>query len=288
MPATQSPQALSVDIGDGITLSGYVAEPNGRSRGLIVAIHGGACDSNYYAASPESILALGPVVDFTVAAIDRPGYGAAVDIDDRHKTFENQTKLLVTAVEELSARYPGPVALVGHSIGGMLALRTAAAMKDRVVGVDASGQGELWQPGLLEMWADLISDEPSINLPPEGHVQVGFGDEADYDADGVEQATSAARPFPMPELKDVVTWSDQLPIVGPAVVCPVNLTIAEQDRIWRADDEALAALASHFSGAASVQIQPFPKAGHSLEFHRRARAHTLQQLTFVEDCVSQV
>lgn len=284
---TAAATPITVDAA-GVSLSGRAAEAAGPSRGLIVAIHGGTYDSGYYDVGPDSLLTLGPRLDYTVVAVDRPGYGAATDIDDAHKSFAGQTAILVAAVDELVARYGGPVVLIGHSIGGMMALRTAGAMSTPPAGVEVSGLGELWQPGLREMWSSLIGDAPAVSLPAEGHAQVMFGEENTFDAASAAVDAELLRPLPMPELVDVVAWSEQLPQVGAAISAPVSLTLAEQDRIWQSDDAARAALAGHFTAAASVDIDLFTGAGHSIELHRRARAYALHQLAFAEDCLSRV
>lgn len=278
-------QPISVEAA-GITLSGRAAHPAGASRGLIVAVHGGTYDSGYYDVGPDSLLALGPRLDYTVVALDRPGYGAATDVDDSHKTFAGQTAVLAAAVDELTARYGGPVALVGHSIGGMTVLRTAAAMAVPPAAVEVSGLGEVWQPGLREMWSSLIGEAPSVSLPPEGHAQVMLGDEGTYADDAAGIDADLLRPLPMPELTDVVAWSEQLPDVGAAISSPISLTLAAQDRIWQSDDAARDSLARHFTASPRVQVTLFEQAGHSIELHRRARAYTLGQLAFVEDCFS--
>lgn len=278
-------QALTLDAA-GVTLSARLTEPSGPSRGLIVAIHGGTYDSGYYDVGPDSLLALGARLDYTVVAVDRPGYGAATDVDDSHKSFAGQTAILVAAVGELVARLGGPVVLVGHSIGGMMALRTAGALPTPPAGVEVSGLGEIWQPGLREMWSSLIGDAPAVSLPAEGHAQVMFGEEDTFDAAAVGVDAELLRPLPMPELVDVVAWSEQLPQVGAAITAPVSLTLAAQDRIWQSDDAARAALGRHFPSA--VEVNLFAGAGHSIELHRKARAYTLRQLAFAEECLSSV
>jgi pimeloyl-ACP methyl ester carboxylesterase len=56
--------------------------------------------------------------------------------------------------------------LIGHSIGGMLALRVAATrLAVPLSGVEVSGMGELWQPGLREMWGSLIGTQPKSPCP---------------------------------------------------------------------------------------------------------------------------
>ncbi|MET9325857.1 hypothetical protein [Tsukamurella sp. NPDC003166] len=112
-------------------------------------------------------------------------------------------------------------------------------------------------------------------LPPDGS----------YPASAIARDAELLRPMPMPELRDVVDWADRLPAVGAAVTAPVRLTFAAHDKIWRSDDEAVAAVSRHFTAA------PFTTAllagvGHSIELHHLARAYVLSQLSFVEQALA--
>jgi hypothetical protein len=94
------------------------------------------------------------------------------------------------------------------------------------------------------------------------------------------------RPMPMPELTDVVNWSDRLPSVVAAIDVPVRATLAEHDNIWQSDTAAQTALRQRFTQCPSIRVESFPGAGHSIELHRAARAYLLRQLAFAEECLS--
>lgn len=277
--AVPAVSAVSVQA-DGAALGGRLAEPTGPSRALIVAIHGGTYDSEYYAAGPDSLLALGPAVGYTVVALDRPGYGASATVTGLG--FAGQTTALAAGVDGLRRHYGLPCVLVGHSIGGMLALQVAAALEVPPSGVEVSGLGDLWQPGIREMWSGLIGDAAAVELPPEAHASVMFGPDATRTAEAIARNAELLRAMPMPELVDVVRWSEQLPEVAGTVTAPVRLTLAEYDNIWQSDDAAREAVRRHFAGP--VEVTLFRGAGHSIELHRRARAYALGQLAFVESC----
>lgn len=91
-------------------------EPEGRSRGLMVFIHGGYWHATYkddwshYAAGA---LARG----WTVAM---PGYTLCPDI-----RISGITAQISAAITEAAGRVPGPIAIAGHSAGGHLAARMA-------------------------------------------------------------------------------------------------------------------------------------------------------------------
>ena len=74
--------------------------------------------------------------------------------------------------------------------------------------------GELWQPGLREMWGSLIGDAAEVTVPANAHNQVMYGPEGTFDAARQATFTALQRPIPMPELIDVVAWSDRLPSVA--------------------------------------------------------------------------
>ena len=90
----------------------------------------------------------------------------------------------------------------------------------------------------------------------------------------------------MPELIDVVAWSDRLPSVAAAIDVPVLATLAEHDNIWQSDAAARTALRQRFTRSPSIPVESFPGAGHSIELHRGARAYVLRQLAFAEECLS--
>jgi pimeloyl-ACP methyl ester carboxylesterase len=284
--ASDAASDLSVDTGT-CQLSARIAGPRTGHRGLIIAFHGGTYDSAYYDGGPDSLLSLGALLGYLVIAPDRPGYGATAAGAPSDMSFAAQTHILAAAVARLAKDYAGgaPAVLVGHSIGGMLALCVAAASESAglIAGVEVSGLGERWQPGLREMWGSLIGDAPSVTVPAQAHGQVMLGPPGTY-ADGQDARNAELiRPMSMPELTDVVDWSGTLPGVAAQVSVPVSLTLAEHDHIWQSDAEARAVLAAHFTAAPAVRTELFPAAGHSIELHRNARAYTLRQLACAEE-----
>lgn len=279
---------LTVDVGE-LLLSGRIAGPRTAGRGVIVALHGGTYDSAYYDNGPDSLLRLGALLGYLVIALDRPGYGATRDADPALLSFAAQARILSAAVTRIRAGYPGAPGLVlaGHSIGGMLALCAAAAdQAGTIAGVEVSGLGERWQPGLREMWASMIGDGPSVTVPADAHGQVMFGPPGTHSAAGRARNADLIRPMPMPELVDVVGWGDMLPSAAASVTVPVSITLAEHDNIWQSGTAARDAAARHFTAAPSVRTGLFAAAGHSIELHRGARAYCLRQLAFAEECLT--
>jgi hypothetical protein len=146
--------------------------------------------------------------------------------------------------------------------------------------------GELWQPGLREMWGSLIGDAAEVTVPADAHNHVMYGPEGTFDAARQATFTTLQRPIPMPELTDVVAWSDRLPSVAAAIDVPVRATLAEHDNIWQSDAAARTVLRQRFTRCPSIRVESFPGAGHSIELHRGARAYILRQLAFAEECLS--
>lgn len=284
MTTTSAVSSTTIDAA-GVPLAARVAEAPGDPRALIVAIHGGTYDSEYFHVGADSLLAVAPEHGYTVVAIDRPGYGGSATVPAERLGFDDQSTVLAAAVDALRAQYDLPTVLVGHSIGGMLALLTATKTTEAPAGVEISGLGELWQPGIREMWGGLRGDAPAIALPAEAHAGVMLGPDGSFTPAHVARDAELLRPMPMPELCDVVDWADRLPAVGASVTAPVQVTFAEHDKIWRSDDEARAALARHFT-AGPLDVLVMGGVGHSIELHSCAREYTLAQLDFVERSIA--
>lgn len=269
-------------------LSGRIAGPTRRPRGLIVALHGGTYDSAYYDTGPGSLLSLGEALGLCVVALDRPGYGAGAGLDAKWLSFAGQTDLLIEGIRELTRQvqpYEGTV-LVGHSIGGMIALQVAAAGGLDLKGIEVSGIGTRWRSGMLEMWSSFIGDIPAIEVPAVPHAEVMFGPKGTYTDSQFATDASLIRPMPMPELVDVVRWADQMPAIAERVSQSVSLTFPEHDNIWLTDDDARAAARDLFTASPHVEVHLLRGAGHCAEMHRPARSYCLRQLAFVEACLS--
>jgi pimeloyl-ACP methyl ester carboxylesterase len=91
----------------------------------LVFIHGGAAHAHWW-----SFLAPMFTHQWHVAALDLSGHGDS----GRRETYSHELWAAeVMAVTE-DAGFPGPPVLVGHSLGGMVAIQTAATHGDRLAG----------------------------------------------------------------------------------------------------------------------------------------------------------
>jgi pimeloyl-ACP methyl ester carboxylesterase len=269
-----------------LALSARLRRPTGQARGVIVALHGGTYDSSYYDQGDDSLLNVASALGYLTIAVDRPGYGATHGVDAGLLSFDAQTTILNEALSRVwsDLGQGAGLMLTGHSIGGMLALCVAATHPQLPLrGVEVSGLGEYWQPGLKEMWGSLIGEAPEVTVPTDAHNQVMYGPEGTFDPGAQTRYNDLARPMPMPELVDVVDWSNRLPSVASAIEAPVRVTLAEHDNIWRSDEEAREAVGKHFTRSPATRVEAFPGAGHSIDLHRNARAYVLRQIAFTDE-----
>ncbi len=99
----------------------------GDGEALVVLIHGWSCDSNYWAAQVPALRA-----KYAVATVDLAGHGGsgANRQDWSMRAFGEDVARVVKALPEYRK-----VVLVGHSMGGPVAVEAARQLKGRVVGV---------------------------------------------------------------------------------------------------------------------------------------------------------
>ncbi|KPK08869.1 MAG: hypothetical protein AMS20_01400 [Gemmatimonas sp. SG8_28] len=108
---------------DGLPVS---AEVRGEGEPALVFIHGWSCDRMYWLAQ---MVAFAPA--HRVVAIDLGGHGGS-GIDRAEWTIASFAADVQTVVEQLDLE---SVVLVGHSLGGPVAVEAALSMPDRVVAV---------------------------------------------------------------------------------------------------------------------------------------------------------
>ncbi len=99
----------------------------GSGEPLVVLIHGWSCDSNYWAAQLDDLKA-----KFSVVTVDLAGHGGsgANRSDWSMAAFGEDVAAVVNALPQYRK-----VVLVGHSMGGPVAVEAARMLRGRVAGV---------------------------------------------------------------------------------------------------------------------------------------------------------
>ena len=133
-------------------------EVRGRGEPAVVLIHGWSCDRSYWGAEPERL-----APRFRVLSVDLAGHGESTTGSRSEWTARRFAEDVRAAMD---AAEIGQAVVVGHSMGGDVALETAARLPDRVVaviGVDTYHDSE-WKvdPQMLQTWlADMRRDYPA-------------------------------------------------------------------------------------------------------------------------------
>ncbi len=287
MSITVSKQPILLEAGY-TQLSGIYAAPQGSSRGLIVALHGGAVTSRIFADTipgEASFVDLAASLGYTTLALDRPGYGASSQIAAEHTSFEGQIHILYASLQQAWKEYRADSAgifLMGHSIGGMIALSLAASQLDLpLLGVSTHGAGLSWQPGAVKMYQSLLADAPFVTMPASRRTVAH--EPARLQAANVQLQQDRA-PMPMAELQGALTWPERLRQIGGTIQVPVKMTIAEYDNTWSPAPEVLQELSQLFLAAPFVDVRCQRFVGHQFNASLAARAFYLQDLAFLEEC----
>ncbi len=100
----------------------------GKGEPAVVLIHGWACDSNYWEAQIEALKS-----KYTVVAVNLAGHGGS-EANRTDWSIANYGEDVATVVRQLRNHQ---VVLVGHSMGGDVALEASRRIGDRVIGIIA-------------------------------------------------------------------------------------------------------------------------------------------------------
>jgi pimeloyl-ACP methyl ester carboxylesterase len=117
---------LLVNSADGVHIEYRIY---GHGEPAVVLIHGWACNENYWNAQTPALTA----AHYTVVLVDLAGHGAS----GKNRTdwsMGNYGEDVASVVRQLPQRR---VVLVGHSMGGLVALEATRRIGDRVIGIVA-------------------------------------------------------------------------------------------------------------------------------------------------------
>ncbi|MEU2873286.1 alpha/beta fold hydrolase [Streptomyces olivoreticuli] len=279
MPVLASPPVPAVRAitvrADGLHLSGLLCEPVSQPpRALVVALHGAGMRAGYFhgQAHPSlSLLTLGASLGFTVLALDRPGYGDSSADAPHGQYLAEQSATLRAALTDTAGRYAtgAGIFLLGHSFGGQLALTFAAdGTEERLIGLDVSGCGHRFAAG-----SESVLGSPGGRAAWQRH----WGPLRLYPATTYTTSRALVAPVPAREMRAALHWPSAFRDLAPRIRVPVRLTLAEHERWWRHDDQALAELTAALA-TAPVQVTRQPDAGHNISLGWAARSYHLRAL----------
>lgn len=264
----------------------------GGDHPLIIALHGGTYSSRYFDLPGYSLLDRAEALGLPILAPDRPGYGGSPALAPEAMTLKGNADFLAQALGSAWTTYRGQargVVLIGHSIGGAIALMIAAQPLDwPLLGVAVSGVGLRSPPQAGEAWAAL-PDLPMIDLPAPVKDEVMFGPAGSFTPDMPAASRPADAAVPRTEILDIVTaWEAQVHGVAARIRVPVHYRQAEYDRLWIVDDAEVAGVRDALSSAPRKDVAMVPETGHCMDFHRVGAALQVQQLGFALQCAAAV
>jgi pimeloyl-ACP methyl ester carboxylesterase len=252
-------------------------------RPLIVAIHGGCFTARYFDSPGFSLREMAAAEGFGVILLDRPGYGKSrCKIQSSDILHDNMTALseaIGTLWREYGAIASG-IYLVGHSIGGALALMMSAAARDwPLAAVAVSGIGDM-QPEAIKQYFAALPDTPFLEITREMLVKLFFAPGAASEA-ALDSMGAATVPAIMEEVRDIYgVWMPQALATLGAIREPVQFIFAEFEVLWQADAHARARVAAALDNAARRDVRIFPGVGHCIDFHPEGRTYHRQILDF--------
>lgn len=285
-----------------LSLSGFVQSParplseapgHRPARGLIVALHGGGYSAGNWNCPVDgaSLLELGAHLGFHVLALDRPGYGASQGHEPAHLGLTAQVEVLFDAIDAWAStnRFDGPRFIIGHSVGGILALLMAAhARGARLTAIDVLGVPLRFlnteEGNEVQSWSTGQSHVPVLS---DGlRKSLLFGPPGTYSAEADEYDRSLVRPMLTAEYLDAIAMPQAWARVMPTIRVPVQFTLAEHDAMQVADRKALEDAHDLLRGGRHRATHLQVSSGHNASAHRIARAYHLRAIAFFEECLA--
>jgi pimeloyl-ACP methyl ester carboxylesterase len=210
---------------------------------------------------------------FTVLVPDRPGYGASADVPSA--PMAEQARAVERLIEERRADLGEdlPVVLVGHSLGGRIALEVAAAGRVPVAGLEIAAAGYRVRTGIVP---ERARGRREAWGPPAGYPPGTFA-----------LARVAVAEVPAGEVVADAGWGRGFEAAAARVRCPVRFAWAAHDRWWRHDEAEAAAVTGAFPLAPWVTTSILLEAGHNLHLGVHARRYNELTVDFMSRCLEQ-
>ncbi|KAJ5595559.1 uncharacterized protein N7459_001767 [Penicillium hispanicum] len=299
-------EVFKLNLDDGGVLTGRLALPSKKPPTqfvpLLVCLHGGTYDSEYFDASPEcSIGQISDALQVPVIAIDRPGYGEGhhhVPPATTEVTYAQQqgryinTKLLPALWRKYQPKSGATsIVIMGHSVGAMMATVAVGSYVGTegypLAGIITSGIGAEHDPAvsanlksMVKPGTQSLTFDPALKdamTRPQGRHLA--------DPAVTKSCARLNRPVPVGELMDInTTWSLYWHRYSKAVQVPLMYGLSEFDGLWTSTPEMVLKYRDSFPSSPRIECGIVPQAPRCIEHSYQSRGWLTRCVGFALEC----
>ncbi len=214
---------------------------------------------------------------YDVLLPDRPGHGRSPPGHSTEPITEAAELLSALLEPLLSTRSSSRLVVLGHSIGGAIALTLATDRRIATCAVAVSGIGRSPTPAALAWFRQFSADQRHV--PPASFF---FGPSGSYDWRAPIALRKVAEPWRLDEVHEtLLVWPGRFDAIAARLAVPVSFHMADHEEIWDRADMTNGKIAEAFVAAPDVVSGILPDGGHLYELHLNG-AHMIQaQLDFL-------
>lgn len=304
-------QPFQFNLSNGGTVTGVHSIPplsasNVDHRPLIVALHGGCYDSQYFASIPKLSAALASeAFGVPFVSIDRPSYGGTSSILPlpEGSDFYQETGLWLHRfiLPQLWSKIGVPsqcnsIVLLSHSLGVMAGIAAAAlhAQDDKpqypLGGLIANGMGNTQSVFMKNNPPGFITiDEDHVQFPVDKKDGIMFKP-GTAPSEILEHCERLNAVSPLPEIYQFPTmwlpvWKEKW---AASVTVPVLFCLVEDDPFFITNEEELEDCARAFKNSARVERILFRDAPHCMELSHWSQAWYARCFGFALECSARI
>lgn len=202
--------------------------------------------------------------------IDRPGYGESVFHRRDADILDDNATSLAEMIGQLRRDHAAgrPIILIGHSIGGAIALMIAARRPAWLGAVSVSGIGDVQPPAATAM----VTTPPAADAPPPDLARLIFLTQEAATDEAVAALDRASGQVVAEELLAISTiWPEAISDILSQIVVPTQVLLAEHEILWETGAPVADRLAQALRHAPRKDVAVIPGVAHCIEHHPQAR-----------------
>ncbi|KAI5460723.1 Alpha/Beta hydrolase protein [Mariannaea sp. PMI_226] len=302
-------QPFNLTLADGGQVCGRLSnipklQENARIP-LLVCLHGGSYDAEYFDVNEEySIATISRSMNIPVVAISRPGYGgstpmqpAALGSQDTYA--QQQGKYLDSVVlPAVWAEFGIPngaaaVVILAHSIGAMIATVMVGSHNEAsgypLAGLITSGIGSELSPGPQKLSGDILASAPetiTFDAVMKDALMLQLPGKDLTSTEMTKYTKHLNKPIPAGEYRDInTTWLQYWHQYSHRVKVPLKYGLSEFDELWVSSNAALASYCAAFPMSPRIESEIVYSAPHCIELSHKSKAWLTRCCGFAQECV---